>query len=283
MFVLVPGPAALAVLTWTVVLFASRIVSLASLVAVTILVLARLITASSPFDSGSLPITLYLLASAGMVFAKHRSNIQRLVHGNENRIGDFAMRQPILRVFHVLALGLWFGGAAFFNFVAAPAIFQSFEKVVYTNPSDRTANETIIPADASPERMKALASALAGSAVGPIFPNYFLLQAICGAIAFSTALAWWNAEGGRRIHRWRVYLIGLAILMITVGWPLSNTVSELRLARFSSDTAIANAAKESFVPVHLASLLLSTVTVCLAGLALALAARLPLERVGEGA
>ena len=76
---------------------------------------------------------------------KHRGNIRRLFHGNENRIGDFAMRQPILRVLHVLALGLWFGGAAFFNFVAAPPIFQSFEKVVNTNPSDRTAYQTIIP------------------------------------------------------------------------------------------------------------------------------------------
>jgi acyl-phosphate glycerol 3-phosphate acyltransferase len=278
MFVLVPGPAALAVLTWIVVLFAARIVSLASLVAVTILVLARLIIAPSPFDSASLPITLYLLAGAGMVFLKHRSNIQRLFHGNENRIGDFAMRQPILRVLHVLALGLWFGGAAFFNFVAAPAIFQSFEKVVYTNPSDRTANETIIPPDASPDRMKALASALAGSAVGPVFPRYFLLQAVCGLIALATALSWWNAEGGRKIHRWRVYLIGLAVLLISVGWPLSNQVSELRVARYSSDASVANAAKANFGELHVASLLLSMVTVCLAGGALACAASLPRDQ-----
>src|SRR5262245_21125245 len=42
-FVLAPGPAALAVLTWVVVLFVSRIVSLASMAAVTMLVIARLV------------------------------------------------------------------------------------------------------------------------------------------------------------------------------------------------------------------------------------------------
>src|SRR5436305_2367646 len=54
-FVLVPGPAALAVLTWVVVLLASRIVSLASLAAVTILVVARLIGTPAAFAAENLP------------------------------------------------------------------------------------------------------------------------------------------------------------------------------------------------------------------------------------
>jgi acyl-phosphate glycerol 3-phosphate acyltransferase len=275
MFVLVPGPAALALLAWVVVLFASQIVSLASLVAVTILAGARLICTPAPFESESLPITLYLLAATLMVIVKHRSNIRRLLGGKENRIGDFTMRQPILRMLHILALGLWFGGAAFFNFIAAVPIFDSFKQVVYHGASDRTAGQTIIPADASDERKTALANALAGAAVGPVFPRYFAMQAICGLIAFATALSWWNAEGGRKMHRWRVYLIGLAMLLIAIAWPLSNQVSDLRLARYSSDSNVANAAKATFGTLHLASLLLSTVTVCLAGAALALAARLP--------
>ena len=144
-FVLVPGPAALAVLTWVVVLFASRIVSLASLAAVTILVLARLLGTPAPFAPEHLPVTLYLLVGTGFVFVKHRANVRRLLAGTENRIGDFAMRDTVVRGLHVLALGLWFGGAAFFNFVAAPAIFESFKQVVNAGPSDRTADETIIP------------------------------------------------------------------------------------------------------------------------------------------
>jgi len=274
-FVLVPGPAALAVLTWLAVLFASRIVSLASLAAVSMLVLARLINTPAPFAPETLPVTLYLLVGTGLVIVKHRANIKRLLAGTENRIGDFPMRQPVLRGLHVLALGLWFGGAAFFNFVAAVPIFESFKQVVNAGPSDRTAYETIIPPDASQERKDALASALAGSAVGPVFPRYFALQAVCGVIALITALSWWNAEGGRKVHRWRVYVIAFALATIAVGWPISDYVSELRLMRFDRDTAVASTAKTAFASWHLVSLALSFVTVCAAGAALAMAARMP--------
>src|SRR5262249_14190853 len=76
-FVLVPGPAALAILGWVVVLFASRIVSLSSLAAVTILVAARLVGTPTAFTPDALPVTLYLLAGAAMVFVKHRANVRR--------------------------------------------------------------------------------------------------------------------------------------------------------------------------------------------------------------
>src|SRR5262245_52582719 len=118
-FVLVPGPAALAVLTWVVVLFVSRIVSLASMAAVTMLVIARLVITPAAFQPENLPVTLYLLVGTGFVFLKHRANVRRLGAGTENRIGDFAMRDTVVRGSHVLALGLWFGGAAFFNFGTA--------------------------------------------------------------------------------------------------------------------------------------------------------------------
>jgi len=272
-FVLVPGPAALAVLAWVVVLLAARIVSLASLAAVTILVAARLLLTPAPFGPAALPVTLYLLVGTALVVAKHRANIRRLAAGTENRIGDFPMRQSLLRVLHVLALGMWFGGAAFFNFVAAPSIFRSFERVVYTNPSDRTANETIMPANADPDRMKDLARALAGSAVGPIFPQLFVLEAVCGVIALVTALSWWKEPG--KVHRGRVYVLGLALLTVAVAWPISNYVSDLRPLRFDPDKKTRDAADAAFGTWHLVSLFLSFVTVCLAGVALALAAKLP--------
>jgi hypothetical protein len=146
---------------------------------------------------------------------------------------------------------------------------------VYAGPSDRTAQETIIPTEATTERKDALASALAGSAVGPVFPRYFAMQAICGVMALLTALTWWNAGG--RIHRWRVYLIATGVLTIAIGWPISKHVSELRLLRFAADQGVAAAAKADFVAWHLVSLFLSFVTVFLAGVATALAARLPAE------
>jgi hypothetical protein len=77
------------------------------------------------------------------------------------------------------------------------------------------------------------------------------------------------------VHRWRVVLIAAALATVSIGWPLSDYVSQLRLERFSADEAIASAAKAAFGPWHLASLLLSTATVGLAGVALALAGRLP--------
>ena len=269
-FVLVPGPAAAAVLSWVVVLLVTRLVSLASLLAVVALVLARLFATPTAFSPVALPVTLYLIAGAAMVGVKHRANRRRLAAGTESRIGDFTMRPTLVRGLHVLALGFWFGGAGFFNFVTAPAIFDSFKEVVNAGPSDRTAYQSI----SAPDTDKgALASALAGSAVGPVFPRYFAMQAVCGLVAFVTALGWWNAGG--KVHRWRVYVIGVALLVVSIAWPLSNHVSELRLLRFDPNPDIAKAAKEDFVPWHLLSLLLSFVTVVLAGIALALAAKLP--------
>lgn len=272
-FVLVPGPAALSVLSWVVVLLASRTVSLASLVAVTVLVAARLIGTSTPFGEAALPITLYLLIGTALVFVKHRSNVRRIMSGTESQsLGDGPRRRTAVKVVHLLALGLWFGGAAFFNFAAAPAIFASFKEVVNAGPSDRTAGETIIAADSPQNRKDALASALAGSAVGPVFPRYFGMQAVCAGLALVTALSWWKCG---KIHRRRVYVLAVAALTIAVAVPLSKYVTELRLQRFDANPDVAAAAKAAFGPVHLASLLLSFVTVCLAAAALATASRLP--------
>lgn len=275
--VLVPGPAALAILTWIAVLVSTRIVSLSSLSAVVALVLAWLLTTASPLSSNALPITLYLVAGTAMVFVKHRGNVRRLLAGTESRIGDGKMRQTVVKVLHVLALGLWFGGAAFFNFVTAVSIFDSFKHVVYDGPSDRTAHQQIIEPSASKEQKDALASALAGSAVGPVFPKYFAMQAVCGLVSLVTAVSWWNVGQGRKVHRFRVYVIGLAVLTVVVGWPISNTVSELRLLRFDPNSDTAGAARAAFASWHLVSLFLSFVTVCLAGIGLMFAAQMPEE------
>jgi hypothetical protein len=169
---------------------------------------------------------------------------------------------------------MWFGGAGFFNFVTAPTIFESFKEVVETAPSDRTAGFRFSHTVRSGQEPK-LANALAGAAVGPVFPKYFAMQAVCGLIALVTAASWWRAEGGRTVHRRRVYVIVLALITIAIGWPISNYVSELRPQRFSTNTDIASAADAAFVQWHLVSLLLSFVTVALAGVALWLAAKLP--------
>src|SRR5262249_35012161 len=211
----------------------------------------------------------------GFVFVKHRGNIKRLLAGTENRIGDLPMRDTLVRGVHVLALGLWFGGAAFFNLVAAVPIFDSFKQVVNDSPSDRTAYVNIVPPGTTDEQKKDLANALAGSAVGPVFPRYFAMGAICGVLALVTALSWWKTG---KVGRWRVCVIAAALLTVVIGWPISNYVSELRLERFSQNTEVATAAKAAFATWHLVSLLLSFVAVCLTAVALALAARMPQDK-----
>ena len=273
-FVLSPLAATLAILAWVLVLFASRLVSLASLVAAVVLVAVQLVRTPAPFGESALPVTLYLIVGTVLVFVKHRANAKRLLVGTENAIGEFPMRQPVLRSLHVLALGLWFGGAAFFNFGTAPAIFASFKDVANNGLSDGTRVRRLTPPKANQEQKNDLASALAGAAVGPVFPAYFAMQTVFGAIALVTALSWWKRGG---VHRRRVFVIAFALVTVAVAMPISDEVTRLRLLRFSPDAGIASAARESFRVWHFVSLGLSFVTVCATGVALAMAGRLPNE------
>ena len=277
MFVLVPGPAAVAGVTWAAVVCASGYVSLGSVAAVIALVAARLLSVPRPFGPESLILTLFCLAGAGLVVVRHRGNLSRLRRGTENRVGAAPMRDTVSKSLHVLALGLWAGSAVFFNFVAAPRIFEEFKQVVANAPSDRTANLPLAPG-AGEEQKEQLANALAGSAVGPLFGPFFVLQAVCGVVALVTALGWWTAAG--KANRFRVYLLGLALLTVAIGWPISQHVSALRPQRFSPDTAVAEAARDAFAEWHLISLALSIITALLVLVALALAGRMP-ERPAE--
>lgn len=189
------------------------------------------------------------------------------------------MRQPILKGLHVFALGLWFGGTAFFNFITAPLIFESFKQVVEDGPSSRTAYQRIIPETATDQHKKELASALAGAAVGPVFTPYFAMQLCCGVVALLTALSWFNAEGRRIVHRWRVYLVMAAVIAVITAWPISNHVSELRVQRFDPDQSRAEVARSQFAVWHLVSLMLSFVIAVLSGIALLLAGALPRDGV----
>jgi acyl-phosphate glycerol 3-phosphate acyltransferase len=273
--VLVPGPAAAAIAAWAVVTLASRFVSLGSLVAAGVLVAVRAAGTPDPLAGPGGWVTGFCGLAAGMVAWKHRANVGRLVRGTENAVGDGPMRQSLLRVLHVLAVGTWFGGAGFFSFAVAPAQNRAFREVVLTAPNDRTAGLPLVPPGATEETRTGLASALFGAAVGPVFPAYFALQAACGGVAVVTALAWWNAADRRRLHRGRVLVLAVALASVAVGWALSEEVSRLRAARFDPDPAVTAAAKEAFGPWHFASLGLSVVTVGLAGVGLGLAGFLP--------
>jgi acyl-phosphate glycerol 3-phosphate acyltransferase len=271
--VLVPGPAVLAVLAWAAVVGATRTISLGSVIAAAVLCVARLVSVPDPFGQESVVLTGFCLAGSVLVVLKHRANLARLARGTENRLEDHPMFHTLARAIHVLSLGLWFGAAVMFNLIVAPTqFFEAFPAVVESAPSDRTAYLPLAPG-ASEEQRKQLATALAGSAVGPVFPKFFQLQAACASLALITALGWRNRPGP--VNRWRVIVIGLAAVTVVVGWPLFNKVSGLRVERFHSDPATAQAAAAAFGQWHLVSLLLSVVTLGLAGVALAMAARMP--------
>jgi hypothetical protein len=173
----------------------------------------------------------------------------------------------LTKTIHVLALGLWFGSATFFTFVAAPIIFHAFESLATGADPGRP---TWLPA-----LEKQQGTQLAGLAVGPIFPWFFLLEGVCGLLALVTCLSWMSSESGRAVHKLRFLVLLTAMLTVVVGWPLAQKVSDLRAARYVADSAIASAAAADFGRWHLYSLGLNFVTLLLVTVAMALAAQLP--------
>ena len=203
---------------------------------------------------------------------KHRGNMKRLRNGTENEVGDGMLRQFALKGLHLLAVGMWFGSGAFFIFVAATPIFEAFREVVNKEaeegkPNYRTGNVPITPA--GEEERKNLASGLAGTAVGPLFPRFFALSAVCAAVAVVTA------EGFRRMKRTRVqrvrlWLCVVGLVLVAGGWPLSEYVAQLNAQRFDNPEA-----KKLFFPLHGISLLGSGITTLVAGAVLAMGGMLP--------
>ena len=218
--VLVPVPALGALLTWVAILCLTRYVSLASLAAVTLLCVLRSALLPEPFAPGQRTLTIFCFVTAGLVFLRHRANVHRLLQGTENRIPDSPAMLTLSKTLHVLALGLWFGCSVFFSLIAAPVIFQTYTGLV------EKANE-LRPAWLPAGFTKENATQLAGLAVGPIFPWYFLLEGVCGILAVITALTWLRADPLSFVHKLRFYLLAAALATVVVGWPIARQVSLL--------------------------------------------------------
>lgn len=269
---LLPGPTVVAALTWATVLAVTRYMSLASVLAALALAIVRVLTAPSPFAGDEGILTGFSLLAAALVAVRHRSNFARLARGQENRFADSPRLRMIARALHVLAVGLWFGSAVFFSFVAALTLFTTFEGFANGKP-----DWLPLPTEMTKEQ----GTRLAGAAVGPLFPPYFAIQGACAFVALVTALSWQKQNSGERVHRWRVVVLLVAALTLVAGWLMVAKVSELRTARYAADTAIADAARSAFATWHTVSLLLNLATIALVGVALALAAALPERRVTD--
>ena len=265
--VLLPVPAAGAFLTWAAVLCLTRYVSLASLAAVSVLCAIQLTLAAEPLAPDQRILTVFCFVAAALVFVRHRGNINRLLHGTENRLQDSAT-MFVSKTLHVLALGLWFGSSVFFSLVAAPVIFHTFAALAEEPTNARPA---WLPSTLTKEN----ATQLAGLAVGPIFPWYFLLEGICGVLTVITALALLRAEPRASVHKLRFYLSAAALATVVVGWPIAHQVSIFREARYHADPLLAEAAREHFASWHLYSLGLNFITLALVTVVMALAAYLP--------
>ncbi len=267
--VLLPGPALGAFIIWIGLVAATRTVSLASLGAAVGLCAVHLALSPQPWEGSGRILTVFCLVALGLVFLRHRANIGRLLHGNENRLKDSPAMLQFSKTLHVLALGLWFGSVIFFTF-AALTIFHTFRDLA---ASERYRPAWLSAAELTEER----GTQLAGVAVGPIFDWYFPLQGVCGFLAVATALGWSRLEPGRKVHQVRSILLILALAAVVAGWPVARLVGRLRLERYATDPAVVRAAQAAFGTWHGISLALNLATLVLVTVAMALAAQLPGE------
>jgi acyl-phosphate glycerol 3-phosphate acyltransferase len=297
--VLAPVPTIGALLTWVTVVAASRYVSLASLLAAAVLCALRM---ASPlaFEGPRGVVTLFCLIAASLVAVRHRANIGRLIHGNENRLIEGPAMFQLGKTVHVLAVGLWFGSAVFFT-VTGLVVFGTFEEITAKPAADRPSwlplpavYDQPSPSPRIPDLRKEQGARVAGAVVGPLFPIYFGLQTICGAVALVTALGWMKMTGAA--SRARVILLCAALACVAGGWLLEWKVSDLRVPRdqktdelltapapSADQITAAETARRVFVQWHLASVLLNLVTTMLVTVVMGLVAWLPAVSIANGA
>jgi hypothetical protein len=246
--VLLPVPALVAFGVWLVLAVTTRLVSLSSIAAALVLAAVRLMMTAEPFAPAERGLTAFCLLAAALVIIKHRSNIARLIRGKEPRLAESRSLQLVSRGLHVLALGVWFGAGVMFSLIVGPSLFATLD------------------------------SRVAGDAVRPIFPIYFALQGACALVALATAAGWTRIG---RVHRLRFVVIALGLALVLAGWPIVGKVADLREARHSANSTVAEQAKADFGRWHGISLGLNLAALGLAGFGLALAAALPAPRITD--
>jgi acyl-phosphate glycerol 3-phosphate acyltransferase len=294
--VLAPGPTAGAALAWLTVVAATRYVSLASLVAAAVLCVLRFAFTPDPLTGPRGVVTAFCVIAAVLVALRHRANIGRLLHGNENRLKEGPVMLQLAKTLHVLAVGLWFGSGVFFTAMGL-VVFGAFEQIAEKPAAERPAwlplpalYDQPPPSPRFPDPLrKEQGTRVAGAVVGPLFPVYFALQTVFGIVALVTAFGWIGMPGSA--GKLRAILLAVALGCVAGGWVLERKVSDLRVPRDEktdqvlqntlppdakqSQIAEAEAARRVFVQWHLASVLLNLVTVSFVTAGMGLVAWLP--------
>jgi hypothetical protein len=199
----------------------------------------------------------------------------------------------LTKILHVLAVGLWFGSATFFTFVGL-SLSDTFEKITAKPAQDRpywlplpSQLDKSRPSDKFPEPLsKEQGGRIFGTAVGPMFRPYYILQVVCGGLALLTALAW----PGGGVQRARVIVLLLALVGAAAGWRLEGEVEARRDTRSKLSDAVlemesaapspeqvraAETARTDFGTWHTYSLLVNCATLALVTVAMAMGAFLP--------
>lgn len=294
-FLLFPIAASVSLLTWAVVVLLSRYVSLASLAAAVALCLVRgWQTWPDTFSRANVTASIFCLVVAFLVFLRHRSNITRLLRGQENRLKDGHTMQNAAKILHVLAMGLWFGMLIFFSFFVALTLFNYFEAVGMASqrPSWFPLPEMYSVETDLVKGPKEQGSRAAGYVISPLFTYFFMLQGVFGFLALATCFGWQYRFPAQKVHGRRVTILMLGLVTVLVGWPLEVYVSQLRVPRnaetenylqavadgkedVSALEAKARDARGTFIVWHLVSLFLNFDTVLFVTIGMAMAAFLP--------
>jgi acyl-phosphate glycerol 3-phosphate acyltransferase len=294
--VLLPVPALVALLTWVAVVSAFRYVSLASIAAVLSLCAARFWT-PEPLAAANRTLTVFCLVAAALVVVRHRTNLTRLLHGNENRLRNGRTMLTVTKIIHLFALSIWFGSVVFFTFFVGLTLFDAYQKLG-KQTNDRPAwfplPADFTRADAQLDGPTEQGTRAAGYAVGQLFGPYYLLQLVCGVLVVATALSW-SASVPGRVHGIRALVVILALATVLAGWALEWHVSTLRGPRDAAVAAFlhsspadvdaaraaALAAKSQFGMWHGISLLVNFLTLGLVGAAMVMAVALPTSVVPD--
>jgi putative copper export protein len=168
----------------------------------------------------------------------------------------------VLKMVHVLALGLWVGAMTFFSFFTALPLIRKL-------PENVKAPNHWLHLSTEQDGIR-----LAGESLEIIFDRYFPYQVACGVVALLTAFVWFNAEGW--VHKLRAGLLVVAVVLAVTNWLyLAPQVSQARTARYTTDPVVKEQAEETFKRMHGYSLTADMITLLLAGISLALTVMLP--------
>ena len=154
----------------------------------------------------------------------------------------------LLRVVHLLAVGLWVGSVVFFSFVAAPGLFGA------------------LPRD------------MAGRAVSAIFPRYYAFGGACGLVAILSGvlIGARQASWGRLLLIETVLLVVMTGLVAYSGWVVLPRAAQARALLPGPQGSPGSAEAEArFASLHRLSVLLNGSVLLLGLVAFALAAARP--------